>query len=81
MARGLWNKFQVKRSDGTDRRGEKHYRCDYFVLDLTHDPVARQAAAQYCIATANVDLARDLAIIIQHHVSENETLPDAAFHR
>lgn len=38
--RGLYNKFVVLRTDGRSDPGEKHYRCDYFVLDITHDPHA-----------------------------------------
>lgn len=36
--RGLYNKFRVSRTDGTSRKGKKHYECRYFVLDVDHDP-------------------------------------------
>lgn len=45
---GLYNKFNVTRTDGTDQNpGDKHYGCAYFVLDLDHDPHARTAIAAY----------------------------------
>ena len=46
-SRGLYGKFYVKRSDGRSAPGEKHYRCEYFVLDLTHDPHAIPALKAY----------------------------------
>ena len=46
-SRGLYNKFTVTRTDGRDRRGDKHERCEYFVLDLDHDPHARAALLAY----------------------------------
>ena len=45
--RGLYGKFKVWRTDGKDSEGEKHDGCDYFVLDLTHDPHARPALLAY----------------------------------
>lgn len=45
--KGLVNKFTVTRNDGKSAPGEKHEDCDYFVLDLTHDPHAIQAIAAY----------------------------------
>lgn len=45
--RGLYGKFIVKRADGTHRPGEKHDGCEYFVLDLKHDPFAIPALAAY----------------------------------
>lgn len=44
---GLYNKFQVTRTDGTDEPGGKHDGCKYFVLDLTHDPFAAVAVQRY----------------------------------
>ena len=43
----LYQKFDIRRADGTDAPGEKHDGCQYFVLDLTHDPYARRAALEY----------------------------------
>ena len=45
--RGLYGKFRVERLDGKSAPGEKHDGCDYFVLDLTHDPYAVLALATY----------------------------------
>jgi hypothetical protein len=44
---GLIDKFRVQRTDGTDAPGQKHDGCDYFVLDLTHDPHALPAIKAY----------------------------------
>lgn len=44
---GLRRKYQVLRHDGRDGAGQKHEGCEYFVLDLTHDPAARVAAMAY----------------------------------
>ena len=44
---GLYNKFHVQRIDGRDDIGEKHYGCDYFVLDITHDRHAIAALFAY----------------------------------
>lgn len=63
--RGLYNKFSVvQRADGSDSPGGKHHRCEYFVLDLTHDPYAGPALAAYA-ASCEADyptLARDLRV-------------------
>ncbi len=45
--RGLYEKFRVWRVDGQSEQGEKHAMCDYFVLDLTHDPFAIPAIQAY----------------------------------
>jgi DNA-binding transcriptional MerR regulator len=45
--RGLYGKFKVERTDGKSAPGEKHHGCDYFVLDLTHDPYAKAALRTY----------------------------------
>ena len=44
---GLYNKYHVKRTDGSSRAGKKHAACEYFVLDLTHDKHARVALLAY----------------------------------
>jgi hypothetical protein len=51
--RGLYHKFNVARTDGTSALGEKHYGCDYFVLDLTHDKYALPALEAYMAACAS----------------------------
>jgi hypothetical protein len=48
--RGLYEKFIVRRTDGTDLVGGKHHGCQYFVLDLTHDPHAIPALCAYAQA-------------------------------
>lgn len=54
-ARGLYNKFRVERVDGKQK---KHANCDYFVLDVTHDPHAIPALLAYAM------------LIISHPISE-----------
>lgn len=48
--RGLYDKFRVERTDGKSTPGERHDGCEYFVLDLTHDPFARPALIAYAAA-------------------------------
>jgi hypothetical protein len=59
---GLYSKFIVNRTDGRDAPGEKHFGCDYFVLDLTHDNHAISAILAYADSCANSHpvLASDL---------------------
>ena len=47
--KGRYKKFDVRRTDGRDSHSDKHYGCDYFVLDLTHDPHALTALMVYAI--------------------------------
>ncbi len=49
-ARGLYRKFEVNRTDGTSGPGQKHYGCEYFVLDLSHDKFAAPALKAYADA-------------------------------
>ncbi len=44
---GLYSKFIVQRADGRSAPGEKHDGCEYFVLDLDHDPFAVHALRAY----------------------------------
>jgi hypothetical protein len=48
--RGLYKKYNVTRADGSSEPGGKHRHCDYFVLDLVHDPYAIDALQAYAIA-------------------------------
>lgn len=66
--RGLYNKFVVQRTDGTDVSGGKHKDCEYFVLDLTHDPFALPAIRAYADACHEKypKLAEDLGLRISH---------------
>jgi hypothetical protein len=64
---GHLGKFRVERTDGRDARGERHYGCEYFVLDLTHDEHARRAALAYadsCEADGYAHLASDLRLLV-----------------
>ena len=59
---GLFRKFDVRRTDGSSKPGGKHEGCEYFVLDVDHDPLARvalQAYADSCDAT-HPQLSQDL---------------------
>lgn len=47
---GLYQKFNVSRTDGSSAAGEKHDGCEYFVLDVTHDPFAKAALLAYAEA-------------------------------
>lgn len=69
--KGLYNKFKVERTDGKSAPGEKHHGCEYFVLDLTHDPYALAAIRAYAeecrkeypfLADDLLDMARDMDI-------------------
>lgn len=44
---GLYEKFKVERTDGSSAPGGKHEGCQYFTLDLTHDPHAVAALTAY----------------------------------
>ena len=59
---GLYQKFWVRRSDGSSCVGQKHHDCDYLVLDWVHDPFAIAAARAYASAceAAHPDLAMDI---------------------
>ena len=47
---GLYQKFRVHRTDGSSEPGGKHENCEYFVLDLDHDPFAYAALQRYAQA-------------------------------
>lgn len=60
----MYRKFIVTRTDGSSARGKKHFDCEYFVLDMTHDPAAIPAIAAYelAIRQTHPKLARDLRV-------------------
>lgn len=64
--RGLYGKFQVSRVDGTDKPGGKHFGCQYFVLDVDHDPAAIPALRAYVrsVRRKYPKLAEDLTKLI-----------------
>lgn len=47
---GIFRKFIVQRVDGSDQPGGKHCGCEYFVLDVNHDPYAKPALQTYARA-------------------------------
>jgi len=49
---GVFRKFNVQRTDGSDQPGGKHHGCEYFVLDVAHDQHAKQALEAYAVACA-----------------------------
>lgn len=61
---GLYNKFNVTRTDGSSEPGGKHERCEYFVLDVTHDKHSHAALLAYADSCESEFplLARDLRI-------------------
>lgn len=65
-ARGLYRKYDVKRTDGSSEPGGKHEACSYFVLDLEHDEFAIPALKAYAKACAKEypALARNIREII-----------------
>lgn len=71
---GLYGKFEVRRTDGTDAPGGKHDGCTYFVLDLQHDkhmPAALRAYATSCDKEYPV-LASQLRIVADDFGSRAE---------
>jgi hypothetical protein len=65
---GLHNKYLVRRRDGSSRRGQKHYGCDYFVLDWKHDKFAVAAMTAYADACEREHPA--LAIELRDRIEE-----------
>lgn len=59
---GLYRKFNVERTDGSDRDGGKHEGCEYFVLDTKHDRFAAGALIAYARACEDThpELAADI---------------------
>lgn len=73
--RGLYAKYNVSRTDGSDAPGGKHEGCQLFVLDLTHDGPARLAARVYAEAVEAEYplLAKDLRDQIAKFTPEQPT--------
>lgn len=60
---GLFRKFEVRRTDGSDATPMgKHYGCEYFVLDVDHDPHAAAALVAYAdaVEATHPELAADM---------------------
>ena len=77
--RGLYEKFWVSRRDGQSAKGKKHQGCEYFVLDITHDPFAIPALIAYHQACKDKypKLAADLDQIIQAACLSDEDEKDS----
>lgn len=61
--RGLYRKFEVRRTDPDAQR--RHEHCDYFVLDTAHDALALPALVAYEVAARDagyIALADDLRV-------------------
>ena len=62
---GMFRKFMVQRADGEDKKvTDRHFNCEYFVLDITHDPAALPALRAYADAIQETHpyLARDIRV-------------------
>jgi hypothetical protein len=70
--RGLYQKYWIRRTDGSSEANEKHADCEYFVLDWTHDEFVIPAMQAYADACAQTfpELAADIRSRIQHHKSQ-----------
>jgi hypothetical protein len=75
-AKGLYNKFEVKRTDGQSEPGQKHENCRYFVLDLDCDPYAIPAIQAY--AEACDDEYPNLALDLQLNFGRQPPATQAA---
>ncbi|MCM2331493.1 MAG: hypothetical protein NDI70_09370 [Pseudomonas sagittaria] len=76
---GPYNKYHVHRLDGRDAPGGDRHGARYFVLDLDHDPHAREALRTYAdeCEDAYPQLAADLrAEIDRLHLGEFVTVPE-----
>ena len=75
--RGLYRKYVVTRVDGSSEPGRKHEKCDYFVLDLTHDPFALHAIAAYVHACEKEypalaeDLRKKVAVMVRDELKRS----------
>lgn len=61
-SQGLYRKFSVERTDGKSSPGQKHHKCQYFVIDLSCDKFAKDAVRAYAVACAEEypELSKDL---------------------
>ena len=76
--RGWHKKYIVRRTDRSDfHQGGKHYGCEYFVLDITHDPHATVALLSYADA-CDFDkpaLAEDIRKMVLARTAPKEPKP------
>ncbi len=77
--KGLYRKFHVEREDGRSAVGERHQNCEYFILDLNHDPFAMPAIKAYAEACRSEYplLADDLMRIHEEETQEKTGPPTA----
>lgn len=78
---GLYQKFTVTRTDGTDAPGEKHFGDEYFVLNISSDTNAIPALSAYADACEGTypQLAIDLRAKISAKLSASNifiTIPE-----
>lgn len=66
---GLYGEYSVTRLDGSSESGGKHEKCNYFVLDITHDPHAIPALLEYAVSCrdSHPQLSQDLISIVKSH--------------
>ncbi len=82
-ARGLYRKFKIERTDGRSEPGEKHDGCEYFVLDIDHDPHALPALKAYADScrAAFPKLANDLDLRRRAQMLHGVRFPGEEGHR
>ena len=72
--RGIYQKYNVTRTDGSSGPGGKHEHCHYWVLDLIHDKHAAPALRAYaesCEKEYPV-LAYELRVIAEEMETDHE---------
>ena len=72
--RGIYQKYNVTRTDGSSGPGGKHEHCHYWVLDLNHDKhaiAAYRAYAESCAEEYPV-LASDILLHLEALVSNEK---------
>lgn len=69
---GVFRKFAVTRTDGGSAPGRKHAGCEYFVLDLVHDPHAIPAVRAYTVS-AKMDGYHQLAWDLRQRIGDIPT--------
>lgn len=80
--RGLYNKYNVIRIDGSDAPDRKHEGCKYFVLDVDCDPHAIPALMAYVAACKNqypalaADMRKTAQFFCEHRWTDTFHGPD-----
>lgn len=75
---GVFQKFEVRRTDGSSEPGGKHHDCRYFVLDVDHDVLAKPALQAYAAACAatHPDLSADMVKRFDLTLAQPVAMPD-----